>query len=335
MSMQTATSLKLPITSPLSWIFHEQQLKGRDVLGISNLSVKDIQLILDVAALLKANKSDELQSHLAKGKTMIMLFEKPSLRTRVAFETGFAQLGGTTIFMEGPIGSTHIKKEIRESLGDIARNLNCWVDVIIARTFSQATIEELAIHAQIPVINALSDLEHPCQALADMQTIQEHKGKLKGLKIAFIGDGNNVASSLMLCASKLGVNFTLAAPTGYTPPEKVIAEAKTAALQSGATVTITENPFKAVTDADVIYTDTWVSMGWESETLVRQQVFTPYQVNKKLLEQAPSEAIVMHCLPAHRGEEITDEVLDGPRSVVLDQATNRLHIHKALLSLIL
>jgi len=329
-----APTIDLPLSSPLSYIRDQRMFKGRDLLRVSDLSALEIELILKVSALLKSHQLDSAQSLLAKGKTSVMLFEKPSLRTRVAFETGMSQLGGTSVFMHGPIGGVHLN-DARESTKDIASNLNCWVDVIVARTFSQKTIEELAAYADIPVINALSDLEHPCQSLADLQTLQEHKGQLKGLKIAFVGDGTNVANSLMLCAAKLGLNFTLACPPGYESPAEIVATAKAAALESGAIINITNDPHEAVINADAIYTDSWASMGLESEAEIRRPIFTPYQVNKKLLENASPEVIVMHCLPAHRGEEITDEVLDGPHSVVLDQATNRLHTQKALLSLIL
>lgn len=262
-----------------------------------------------------------------QGYTLALLFEKPSLRTRVAFEVGMAQLGGHTVYLAP--GDVQLGK--RESVADVARNLSRWVQVIAARTFSHATVEELAAHASVPVINALSDREHPCQALADFLTLQEHKGRLEELQLAFVGDGNNVCHSLLLLAATLGVHMQVASPPGYEPLPDIVAQAQERAAQSGARLRILHTPQEAVRDADAVYTDVWVSMGQEAEAEVRRQVFRPYQVNEELLRYAKPDAIVLHCLPARRGEEITDEVLDGPRSVVLDQAENRLHTQKALL----
>lgn len=262
-----------------------------------------------------------------QGYTLALLFEKPSLRTRVAFEAGMAQLGGHTVYL----APDDVQLGRRESVADVARNLSRWVQAIAARTFSHATVEELAAHASVPVINALSDREHPCQALADFLTLQEHKGRLEELQLAFVGDGNNVCHSLLLLAATLGVHMQVASPPGYEPLPDIVAQAQERAAQSGARLRILHNPQEAVRDADAVYTDVWVSMGQEAEAEVRRQVFRPYQVNEELLRHAKPDAIVLHCLPARRGEEITDEVLDGPRSVVLDQAENRLHTQKALL----
>jgi ornithine carbamoyltransferase len=314
--------------SPLLKVLNEDSLRGKDVLGIADLSTSEIELILEIANLLKQNKFDDTQTMFAKGQTLAMLFEKPSLRTRVTFEAGMIQLGGSAINIEQKLGE-------RESVGDIAHNLDRWIDGIMARVFDHATLVELACNAKIPVISGLSDLEHPCQALADFQTIQDHKGKVSGLKIAFIGDGNNVANSLALMAAKLGSDFVIGCPKGYEPNKAIWKTALEAAETTSAKLSLVFNPFDAVADADVVYTDTWVSMGQESEGAHRAAIFAPFQVNKALLAQAKPDAIVMHCLPAHRGQEITDDVIDGQQSVVFDQAENRLHAQKAVLSLVL
>ena len=264
----------------------------------------------------------------AQGRSVALLFEKPSLRTRITFELAVQQMGGTSVFMDGPIGT-------REPLEDIARNLDRWVDAIVARTFSQHTIDSLAKWASVPVVNALSDLYHPCQALADILTLQEHLGDLKGRKLAFLGDGNNVAHSLMLTAARLGMNFALACPAGYTPDPGIQAQAEGLATLSGSSITITHNPDQALAQADAIYTDVWASMGQESEAAARSKIFAPFQLNARAVSQAQPDALVMHCLPAHRGEEITAEVMESKRSVVFDQAENRLHVQKALLLMLL
>ena len=258
------------------------------------------------------------------GRSLALLFEKPSLRTRLTFELGIQQMGGIAILNEGPLGS-------REPVKDVARNLSRWVDGIVARTFRQDTIDELAQWASVPVVNALSSAWHPCQALADMQTLVEHFGQTRGLKLAYIGDGNNVSNSLMLCAARLGIDFAIGVPERYRPDAQIVAEAR--AL--GGKVTVTDDPFVAVTGANAVYTDVWASMGEEHEREERLFAFAAYQVNQKLFEAALPDAIFMHCLPAHRGEEVTDEVIECPRSVVLDQAENRLHAQKALLLMLL
>ncbi len=303
-------------------------VRGRDFLGIIDLTREEIDLILDSAKRIKIAKFDAIQTFFAKRQILALLFEKPSLRTRVTFEAGMAQLGGDVICLEGKLGE-------RESIADVARNLERWVDGIMARVFRHETLVKLANNAKIPVINGLSDLEHPCQALADLQTLSEHKGKLEGLKIAYVGDGNNVAHSLMLAAAKMGIHFSIACPAKYRPKEMIWQEALSCSMGSGSEITITENCAEAVIGADVIYTDAWTSMGQENEKVERSAAFADFQVNSSLLKKAKPDTLVMHNLPAHRGEEITSEVLDGPQSVVFDQAENRLHTHKALLSLIL
>ena len=314
--------------STISDILEQSRLRGRDVLGISCLSKEDIELILDVANRLKIAKFDATQTLFAKGQTLALLFEKASLRTRVTFEAGMTQLGGSAINLEGPLG-------IREPVADVARNLDRWLDGIMARVYKHQTLIELANNANIPVINGLCDLEHPCQALADFQTILEQKGKLAGLKLVYIGDGNNVANSLALTAAKMGTHFTIACPEKYAPDSDIWQEAVACAKITGAKITMTDNYLEAAFEADAIYTDVWTSMGQEKEAQERTKAFANYQVDAKLLKQAKPDALVMHCLPAHRGEEITAEVLDGPQSVVFEQAENRLHAQKALLSLIL
>jgi ornithine carbamoyltransferase len=265
------------------------------------------------------------------GKTLAIMFEKPSLRTRVSFELAMRQLGGQTIYLS----PAEVGLGQRESVSDVARVLSRYIDAIAARTFSHQTLQNLANYSGVPVINALSDWEHPCQALADLLTIYEKKGELKGLTLAFVGDGNNVARSLMLAASLTGMNFRIATPPGYAIEDNVFNLAQSNAIGSGGEILRTGEPRLAVTGADVVYTDVWASMGQEAEAEARRRAFTGYQVNSELLSLAKEDAIFMHDLPAHRGEEATDEVIDGSRSVVFDQAENRLHMQKALLAEIL
>lgn len=314
-------------SSPLAKVLTQDLMRGKDVLGIAYLSAEEIHLIIDTAQQLKVNKFDDTQTLFAKGQSLVMLFEKPSLRTRVTFEAGMTQLGGHAIYMEGQLG-------VREPVSDVAKNLDRWVDGIMARTFKHETVEILAANAKIPVINGLSDLEHPCQALADFQTILQHKGQFKGLKVAFIGDGNNVANSLMLLAAKVGTDFSLGCPAGYEPDAKILNLAKQEAMKTGATITVTNDPVEAIKGADAVYTDVWVSMGQEAET-EKVLAFENFQVDNKLMSYAKSDAIFMHCLPAHRGEEVEGLVIDGPQSVVYDQAENRLHAQKAIMSLVM
>ncbi|MDH5443899.1 MAG: ornithine carbamoyltransferase [Hadesarchaea archaeon] len=299
----------------------------KHLLSMQDLSSSEIKAILDEAAGLK-EKLQKRESHeLLKGKTLGMIFEKPSLRTRVTFETGMTQLGGHAIYL----APADIQLGERESVPDVARNLSRWVDVVMARLFKHDIIVELARYSSVPVINGLTNLHHPCQTLSDLLTIREHKGKLNGLKIAWIGDGNNVCNSLLLGCTLVGTNISVACPRGYEPPADIVNQARANAKKSGAKVELTTDPKKAVDGADVIYTDVWVSMGQEKEARERMKAFKDYQVNAQLLKGAKPDSIVMHCLPAHRGQEITDDVIDGPHSVVWDQAENRMHAQKALL----
>lgn len=294
----------------------------KDLVSISDLSGEEIKELFKTAIDIKHK-----QMEVARGKTLVLVFEKPSLRTRVTFSVAFFQLGGQVLYL----APADIGLGKRESVPDVARNLSRWVNAISARTFAHKTVEDLAKYADIPVVNALSDAEHPCQALADFLTIYEHKGKTEGLKMAFFGDGNNVAHSLMLTAAKVGANMAVGCPKGYEPKPEFVEKAKEDARKSGAELVITSDPKEAVKGADVVYTDVWASMGQEDEAAARKKIFAPYQVNAELLKLAKSDALVEHCLPAHRGDEITDDVLDGPHSVVLDEAENRLHIQKAIL----
>lgn len=304
-------------------------LKGRDLLSIDDLSPEQCADLLKLAADMK--QKSRVGTELVRWKRphlLAMIFEKPSLRTRFTFEAAMVQMGGHAIYLS----PNEIGLGKRESVADVARNLERWCQAIMARVFSHQTLAELAEHASVPVINALSDREHPCQALADFQTLIEHRGDPKELHLVFVGDGNNVANSLMLLSAKMGAHFTIACPNGYEPDEAIARRAREIAQQTGAQITVTHEPKEAVRTADAIYTDVWASMGQEHEAEQRKRVFAPFQVNADLLQSAKPGAIVMHCLPAHRGEEITDEVIDGPQSVVFDQAENRLHAQKAVLA---
>ena len=262
---------------------------------------------------------------------MVMFFEKPSLRTRLTFEAGMASLGGTTMFVD----QSKSRLDEREKLSDIAHNLERWVDVIVLRTFSQETITGMARHASIPVINALSDLEHPCQALADYFTLTERFGDLKDITLAYVGDGNNVAHSLLLTCACVGSSIRIATPKGYACNAQIVADARKIAKQTGARIEFLTDPHAAVTGVDAVYTDAWASMGQEQEAAERVQIFRPYQVNQALMAEAAPHAAFMHCLPAHRGEEVTDDVMDSEQSVIFEQAENRMHIQKAILYLLL
>lgn len=307
------------------------KLRGRDLLSIDDLSPEEIDLVFSTTSLLKQGvKEKRAQPSLLRHKTLAMIFEKPSLRTRVTFEVGMTQLGGHAVYLQ----PSDISLGVRETVADAARNLDRWLDVIMARVFSHSTVAELAKHAGIPVINALSDLEHPCQALADFYTIKEYKGDFAGLKLAYVGDGNNVCHSLMLLAAKVGTSMSVGCPPGYEPNPDIVAAAEKLAEDSGAIIEITNDPVAAVRHADAVYTDVWASMGQESEKAEREKIFPPYQVNAELLKHAKDDVIFLHCLPAHRGDEVTDEVMDGRHSVVFDEAENRLHVQKALLVLL-
>lgn len=304
-----------------------QELRGRDLISIADLSAQDIRRVVDTALAMKNGDS----SPVLKGRTLALLFEKPSLRTRVSFDVAMAQLGGHALYLS----PAEVGLGEREPVADVARALSRYVDAIAARTFKHETVEELARWADVPVMNALSDGEHPCQALADLLTIYEKKGRWRGLVLSFVGDGNNVARSLMLGSSLVGMDFRIASAQGYRISTALVEKAQSLAAASGAAVVCVESPQEAVRGADVVYTDVWASMGQEEERVERRRTFDGYQVNAELLALAAPDAIVMHDLPAHRGEEIADEVIEGPQSVVFDQAENRLHAQKAVLALIL
>ncbi len=304
-------------------------LVHRHLLSIDDYTNDEVAAVLAAAKRLK--QRPEVAGTLAVGKTLAMIFEKPSLRTRVTFETAMTQMGGHAIYLQ----PSDIGLGKREPVKDVARNLSRWVQLIMARTFEHQTIQQLGQYSSVPVINALSDREHPCQALADFQAIAEHKGDLRGLKLAYVGDGNNVAHSLMLLAAKVGTHCSLGCPQGYEPDPAIVARAREIAAGTGAAIEVVRDPQTAVADADAVYTDVWTSMGQEAETAERLRVFPPYQLNADLLAFAHPDAVVLHCLPAHRGEEITDEVLESPQSIVLDEAENRLHAQKAVMALAL
>ncbi len=298
-------------------------MQGKDLLSIADLSGEDIQLLISDTVDLKARGHTTALS----GKTLALLFEKPSLRTRVSFEVAMQQSGGQAIYLS----PAEVGLGQREAVPDVARVLSRYVDIIAARTFSHQTLEALGGHASVPVINALSDREHPCQALADLVTIFEKKDRLKGLALAYIGDGNNVASSLMLAASLSGMNFRIASPANYQVPDTILKLAREYAEGSGARIVLTEKAGLAVSDADIVYTDVWTSMGDEAEAAERSRVFAAYQVNEGLLALAREDAILMHPLPAHHGQEVAEGILNSPGSVVFDQAENRMHLARALL----
>jgi ornithine carbamoyltransferase len=299
---------------------------GPDLLRDLDLTDDELAYLLDLAADVKRSPGN--YANALAGKSIALLFEKPSLRTRLTFDLAIKQVGGDSVFCEGPIGG-------REPLKDVARNLDRWVNGIVARVFSQDTAEELARWSSAPVINALSDLYHPCQALADVQTIRERFGALKGLKLAFLGDGNNVAHSLMVTAIRLGMNFTLGCPQGYLPNPEIVDQAEGLAAVSGASLVITHDVAKTIEGAHAVYTDVWTSMGQEREAARRKKAFHAFQVNEELFRQARADAVFMHCLPARRGEEVTESIMECERSVVFDQAENRLHAQKALLLMML
>lgn len=298
-------------------------MKGKDLLSAADLSSEDIKILLADTEELKTRGC----SSALAGKVLALIFEKPSLRTRVSLEVAMYQLGGKAIYLS----PAEVGLGKRESVKDVACVLSRFADIIAARTFSHRTVEELAEYATVPVINVLSDFEHPCQALADVFTVYEKKGELKGLTIAYIGDGNNVANSLMLVAAMCGINFRIASPKGYKVEESILHLAQGYAAESKSEVICCDDPKIAVNCADAIYTDTWISMGQEEEAEIKRKAFSGYQVNSELMSLAKKDAVFMHCLPAHRGEEVTDEVMDSSASVVYDQAENRMHVAKAIL----
>ena len=300
-----------------------------DLVSTRDLGVAGVEAVLNLAGIIKARPGDFRKA--LTGKQMVMFFEKASLRTRLTFEAGMTGMGGSAMFVD----QTHERLGARETLSDVAHNLERWVDVIVLRTFSQETMEGMAEHACIPVINALSDREHPCQALADYFTLAERFGDVKNRRLAYVGDGNNVAHSLLLTCACLGSSMRIATPLGYEPNPQIVAVAREIAVETGAEIQWLTDPHDAVAGADAIYADAWVSMGQEKETDERAQIFPPYQVNAELMAEAAPHAVFMHCLPAHRGLEVTDEVMDSERSLIFEQAENRLHVQKAILYLLL
>ncbi|MGD0267952.1 MAG: ornithine carbamoyltransferase [Candidatus Sulfotelmatobacter sp.] len=300
-----------------------------DLVSTRDLGPSGVDAVLHLAGIMKSRPADFHRA--LAGKQIVMFFEKPSLRTRLTFEAGMVSLGGTAMFVD----QTHERIDARETLSDVAHNLERWVDLIVLRTFSQQTIAGMAQHASIPVINALSDLEHPCQALADYLTLLERFGDFKNRCLAYVGDGNNVAHSLLLTCACLGSSIRVATPQEYGPNPQIVAEARAIAAETGAEIQLLTDPHEAVAGADAIYTDAWTSMGQEKEERKRAQIFPPYQVNVDLMAEAAPHAVFMHCLPAHRGFEVTDAVIDSPQSVVFEQAENRLHVQKAILYLLL
>ncbi|MCA9472810.1 MAG: ornithine carbamoyltransferase [Nitrospirales bacterium] len=303
------------------------QRSVKDLLTIASLSAQHISTLIKHARTLQKKRRAGRMPRPLLGKTLGLIFEKPSTRTRVSFEAGMNQLGGQSLFLE----SEKIQLSRGESLADTAQVLSRYVHGLVVRTFDQATLEEWATHATIPVINGLTDQCHPCQILADLFTIIEKKKRLKGLKLAYVGDGNNVTHSLLEAGALVGMHVSVGCPSGYEPDQKIVEWSMREAAKHHATIDVTPDPIEAVKNADVLYTDVWISMGQEREQKRRLKALSPYQLNERLLNQAKPDAIVMHCLPAHRGEEISTEVLDGPQSVVLEQAENRLDMQNAIL----
>lgn len=301
------------------------------LISLNDLTKEEIYKILDLSQKLKRQQKEGVEHHLLKGKTLGMIFSKSSTRTRVSFEVGMYQLGGYALFLN----SSDIQLGRGETIYDTAQVLSRYVDGIMIRTFSHQDVLDLAAYGSIPVINGLTDLMHPCQILADLFTIYEFKGSLEGLKLAYVGDGNNVAHSLLHGCAKVGMDISVASPIGYECNKDIVEEAQEAASISGSQVFLTNNPIEAVVDADVIYTDTWVSMGQESEKEKRISIFMPYQVNKHLFSYAKEDAVFLHCLPAYRGYEVTEEIIDGHQSLVFEEAENRLHVQKAVLAILM
>jgi ornithine carbamoyltransferase len=305
------------------------RLAGEDMCSIADLSSAEVRAILKLGHDVKRSPAE--YRHALDAKQMVLMFEKASLRTRLAFETGMNTMGGNAIFVDhtgSPLGE-------RESIADVARNVERWVDVIVLRTYAHDTITEMAANSRVPVINALTDFEHPCQALADFMTLEEHFGTAAGLNFTYVGDGNNVCHSLMLTGAQLGANVTVATPRGYSPDIEIVTLARDISQANGCEIRLLQDPNAAAENADAIYTDVCVSMGMEHESSKRAPIFRPFQVNETLMQKANSHAVFMHCLPARRNAEVTDQVLDGPQSIVFDQAENRMHAQKALLLLLL
>ncbi|WP_186429798.1 ornithine carbamoyltransferase [Clostridium sp. BSD9I1] len=303
----------------------------KHLLSLKDLTTEEIFNILEMAKKLKYELQNDIEHKILKGKTLGMIFTKSSTRTRVSFEVGMVQLGGYPLFLS----SQDIQLGRGETIEDTAKVLSRYVDGIMIRTYKQSDVEDLAKYGTVPIINGLTDSFHPCQVLADLLTIYESKSKLDGLKLAYVGDGNNIAHSLLYGCSKVGMDISIATPKGYECNDEIVKSAKEDAKLTGVNITITEDPIEAVKDADVVYTDTWVSMGQEEEKQKRIEIFKPYQVNGELFSMAKKDAIFLHCLPAYRGYEVTSEVIDGPQSLVFDEAENRLHVQKAVMALLL
>lgn len=308
-----------------------QGLKGRDFLMLVDFTKEELKYLIDLAIELKRQQKAGETHHILKGKTLGMIFEKSSTRTRVSFEVGMYQLGGHALFLSG----NDLQIGRGETIWDTAQTLSRYLDGIMIRTFAHRKVVELARGATIPVINGLTDLSHPCQALADFQTIHEKKGKLEGLKIAYIGDGNNMVHSLMMGSAKLGMHMSIATPEGYEPDADIVEQTKTNAAETGSRIVVCHDPKEAIADADIVYTDVWASMGQEAEQKEREIAFANYQVNDELVKYAKKDFLFMHCLPAHRGEEVSEGVIDGEQSVIFDQAENRLHAQKAIMAAIM
>lgn len=305
----------------------EMTFKGRDMIELDDYTTEEIQYLLDSAIEIKRKQKNGEVYQPLKGKTIGLIFEKSSTRTRLSFEAGMFQLGGHALFLS----KNDIQLGRGEPISDMAQVMSRYLDGIMIRTFGHDNVINLARYASIPVINGLSDMAHPCQVLADLQTILEHKGKLKGLKMAFVGDGNNMANSLLIGGAKMGMHVSIASPDGYEPDERIVQLSREIARETGAEITVTQDPQEAVKDADVIYTDVWASMGFEEEQKQREIAFANYQVDEKLAQAAKPDYLFLHCLPAHRGEEVSEGVIDGANSVIFDQAENRLHAQKALM----
>jgi ornithine carbamoyltransferase len=319
----------LPVEKDPDILAAAARLAGEDMCSIADLSSGEVRAILKLGHDIKRNPRE--YRHALDARQMVLMFEKASLRTRLSFEAGMNTMGGNAIFVDqtnSPLGE-------RETIADVARNLERWVDVIVLRTYAHDTITELAANSRVPVVNALSDFEHPCQALADFMTLQEHFGSVQGLNFTYVGDGNNVCHSLMLAGVQLGANVTIATPRGYSPDIEIVTIARDIAEKNQCEVRLLQDPQAAVESADAVYTDVCVSMGFEHESTKRAPIFRPFQVNEALMSKAKPTTVFMHCLPARRNEEVTDAVIDSPQSIVFDQAENRLHAQKALLLLLL
>jgi len=328
-SSATLSAPALPVEQDPDVLAAAARLAGEDLCSIADLSSAEVRAIIKLGRDVKANPRDYRWA--LDAKQMVLMFEKASLRTRLSFETAINTTGGNAIFVDqtnSPLGE-------REGIADVAKNLERWVDVIVLRTYAHDSITEMAANSRVPVVNALSDFEHPCQALADFQALEEHYGSLKGLNFTYVGDGNNVCHSLMLTGAQLGSNVSVATPRGYSPDIEIVTRAREIAEENGCEIRLFQDPHEAVKDSDAIYTDVCVSMGMEHESTKRQPIFRPFQVNEALMAEAKPTAVFMHCLPARRNEEVTDGVLDGPNSIIFDQAENRLHAEKALILLLL